>query len=164
MGSRFARVAENRKATLHRGWGAKALNFCVLFNPEIACSNSGTTPATTITSEIQPEELNLSQGLTGALVDRIVVHKTIEASRTGEDALERMRKGKLTAEERIQRKEKHMTSGLLVSANHIYLSSEVRDYVVGKESAERERENSSGAIQETKKQEMLARCQATCNR
>ncbi len=136
----FARVKENRKATLMRGWGPKALNFNVLVHPEIRCSNAATdTMQLKLNSTVQPEDLNLSDGLTGTLVDRIVHHKTIVDSRTGEDAMERMRKRKATAEEQIRNKEKRMTSGLLASAGHFHLSSQVRDYVLSKENAEKEK-------------------------
>ncbi len=135
--SSFARTKSNQKATLHRGWGPKALNYNVLCHPEIATSHNGSTHSSLPTSTVPAEELNLSQGLSGTLVDRIVVHKNREAT-DGDDALEQMRKRKATAEEQIKSQNKRMTAGLLASSGHFHLSVDVRDYVQEKANVEQE--------------------------
>jgi hypothetical protein len=136
-GSSFAHTKCNQKATMHRGWGPKALNYNVICHPEIASSKNGSTQASLPSSYVFVEELNLSQGLSGALVDRIVVQKNRESS-DGDDALEWMRKRKATAEEQIKSQNKRMTAGLLTSSGHFHLSVDVHDYVQEKANAEQE--------------------------
>jgi hypothetical protein len=73
----FAREETNRKAVLQRGWGPRALNYNVLLHPEILPSkpkNSG-QPITenSVISSLPATHLNLSNGLAGTLIDRIVI-------------------------------------------------------------------------------------------
>ncbi len=113
---------------MHRGWGPKALNYNVLCHPEISTLHNGSNHSSPPTSNVLAEELKLSQGLSGTLVDHIVVHKNREAT-DGDDALKWMRKRKATADEQIKSQNKQMTSGLLASSHHFHLSVNVHDYV-----------------------------------
>jgi len=80
-------------------------------------------------SQVCPDELNLSGGITATLIDRIVIHKNKEASTSGEGAFERMRKRKETAEAKIASKSSRMTAGLLASSGQFLLSRNVYGYV-----------------------------------
>ena len=80
-------------------------------------------------SQVAPEELNLSEGLVGSLVDKIYVHKAKEAENGGSNAVERMRKRKATAEENLRSHDKRITAGLLAAAGKYHLSADIRDFV-----------------------------------
>jgi hypothetical protein len=73
--SSFARKQTNIKAISTRGWGPRALNYNALPYPEVLtlkpgyCNNG--TELSTLSSNVTPEELNLSPGLAGTLVDKI---------------------------------------------------------------------------------------------
>jgi hypothetical protein len=72
-----------------------------LCHPEELTTKPGfkrNTDVGTLDTNICPEELNLSKGLAGTLVDKIFVYKTKEANNTGTNSVERMRKWKVTAE------------------------------------------------------------------
>ncbi len=78
----FARVENNQKAVLHRGWGPKALNMNVLLPPEIVATkhltsedSSGTSHG--LSSTLTLSELNISEGLAGTLVDHIVLESKL---------------------------------------------------------------------------------------
>jgi hypothetical protein len=88
------------------------------------------------TTNVTANEINLTEGLSGTLVDRIVIHRNREAL-NGEDALDRMRKRKAMANEQILFKNKQMTAGLLASSGHFCLSNEVCQYVQEKANTEK---------------------------
>lgn len=101
----FADVESSKKAIHTRGWGPKALNYNVLLHPELVQnqhSNSTQLQKTTV----QPDQLNLSAGLAGVLIDRVVIHKNREASLTGDGAIERQNKRKATAQQNIDSQNK----------------------------------------------------------
>ncbi len=103
--SSFAHIKSNRKAISYRGWGPRALNYQVLLHPKIISSKSGQKQSLALPdSQVDPQELNLSGGITATLIDHIVLHKIKEASTIGKGALERMRKRKVTAEAKIASK------------------------------------------------------------
>jgi hypothetical protein len=86
-------VKTNVKAIANRGWVLKALNYNVLLHPEIHGTKHGKLELTSsLESNIEPEELNLFQWLTVTLVDRIMLHKSKEASCNGVNAEEHRQK------------------------------------------------------------------------
>ncbi len=126
----FAREDSNHKATGSRGWGQKALIYNALNHPEILASKPGysnQSALNTMDSQVEPDELNLSNGLAAMLVDRIVIHKNKEGTCSGSNAAEQLRKHKATAEENLRALEKRITAGLLAAAGKFHLSSQVRD-------------------------------------
>ena len=88
------------------------------------------------TTDVTENEINLTEGLSGTLVDQIVIHRNREAL-TGEDALDQMRKRKATANEQIMLKNKRMTTGLLASSCRFCLSNKVCQYVQEKANTEK---------------------------
>jgi len=102
----FARADKNVNAITSRGWGPRLLAYNALLHPEILTSNGTSSggipePLTGLQSSVNPEELNLSDGLAATLVEKIVLHKNRESQLTGADAAETRRKRKATAEERL---------------------------------------------------------------
>jgi len=131
--SSFARTQTNRKAIATRGWGPRALNYNALLHPEVLTSKPGYrnngTELSTLDSNVTPEELNLSQGLAGTLVDKIYVHKAKEAELSGANAVDRVKKRKATAEDNLRSHDKRVTAGLIAAAGKFRLSEDIRDYV-----------------------------------
>jgi hypothetical protein len=85
----FSREEMNKRAILNRGWGPKALNYNALTHPEILASKPGyykESALNTLKTEVDPEDLNLSDGLAATLVDKIVLHKNKEGARSGSNA------------------------------------------------------------------------------
>ncbi len=120
----------NIKAVAHRGWGPKALNYNVLLHPEILATKQGAKKeglTTGLQMNVAPEDLNLSEGLSAMLVERIVDYKVKEASRNGVGADEQRRKRKATAKKRLRSHDKRILSCLLAAAGHFHLGAEVRD-------------------------------------
>jgi hypothetical protein len=131
----FAHTKTNWNAILNWGWGPKALNYNVLCHKEVASMQKG--PCNSLpTTDVTENEINLTEGLSGTLVDQIVIHRNREAL-TGEDALDQMRKRKATANEQIMLKNKRMTTGLLASSCHFCLSNKVCQYVQEKANTEK---------------------------
>jgi len=138
----FARVRTNVKAITSRGWGPKALNYNnVLLHPEIAGTKQTLTSG--LQTNVDPKELNLSEGLVATLVDRIVLYKNQEAARNGVSAYEQRRKRKATAEERLKAHDKRISAGLLAAAGRFNLGSEVLDHVQQRLDATKEKEYSA---------------------
>ncbi len=134
-------MQQNRKAISSRGRGPRALSFNALLHPEVLASKSGnSSKGSVLESTVDPEELNLLEGIAATLVERIVVCKNDKAHCNGADANENRRKRKVTAEERLSSQEKQILAGLLAAAGHCQLNSDVRDYVKGKVAAAREKE------------------------
>ena len=102
----FARVNTNQNAVVNRGWGPKALNYYVLLHPEISSSNPSNQPATinTVVTNVPASDLNLSDGLAGTLIDRIVVEKNKETR--GTSATEIRQKHHETAKNSLENHEK----------------------------------------------------------
>jgi hypothetical protein len=89
----FTRVESNWKAVVEQGWGQ--LNSNLLLHPEI---NTQEQKKIRQDSKIQPDELNLMDGIAGSLMEKIVLFWNREAARTGENATEVLRQRKWTAE------------------------------------------------------------------
>ncbi len=90
------------------------LNYHILLHPEINSSKPGQKQSSAVSDlQVDPDELNLSVGITATLIDHIVIHKNKEASVSGEGALEKMRKREVTTEAKIVSKSSQMTAGLL---------------------------------------------------
>jgi hypothetical protein len=114
-----------------------------LLHPEVLTSKPGyknDSKVEVLNSQVAPESLNLSEGLTGTLVERIVIHKTKEAEQCGSNAVERMRRRKATAEENLRSHDKRITAGLLAAAGKFRLAEDVRDYVRERVNEREERE------------------------
>jgi hypothetical protein len=126
----FARVETNRNAVLHQGWGSKALNMNVLLHPEIVATKHLTSDNSSSTfnnpsSLLSPSELNISEGLAGTLVDRIVFESNREAATRGSNVAEITKKRKETAAKKLENHEKRCTAGLLASAGRFSLGVDV---------------------------------------
>ena len=108
------------------------MNYNALCHPEVLASkpdNKKKTEVDLLDFKVAPDNLNLTEGLAGTLVEKIVIHKSKEAELTGSNAVEQMRKRKATAEEGICSHNKRITAGLLAAAGKFRLSAVVRDYV-----------------------------------
>lgn len=114
----FARQSTNIKAVAERGWGP--LNYNLLLHPEINLTNNNTNR---LVSAIQPEELNLTEGLSGTLTNKIVLFRNREAARTGENATELLRQRKKTAQEAIAQG-RRLTAGLHVASGNFTIGAE----------------------------------------
>jgi hypothetical protein len=137
----FAKVKSNIKAISNRGWGPRALNYNVLLHPKILTSKPGAKIQGLLSEMISsaaPEEVNLSDGLAAMLVDRIVLYKNKEAL-NGVGAYEQRQKRKAIAEERLRSHDKRISAGLLASAGHFYLGTDVRNYVQQRVDAAKEK-------------------------
>jgi len=162
----FARVRTNIKAVTSRGWGPKALNYNCLLHPEIQATKHGTTgkPHTlALKTTAAPEDLNLSDGLSATLIDKIVLYKNREANRNGTNADEQRRKRKETAEERLRSHDKRISAGLLASAGHFHLGSDVRDHIQQRVDAAIEKERSMQLRKKDEYDALLAKVQAIKN-
>ena len=113
------------------------MNSNVLYHPEVASLHNGSTQSSLPTSNILPDNLNLSQDLSGSLVDHIIVHKKREAS-DRDDALEQMKRRKVATEKQIKSQNKRMMAGLLTSSSHFHLSVTEHNYVQDKANEEQE--------------------------
>ncbi len=94
--SSFARTQTNHKAISTRGWGPRVLNCNALLHPEVLTSKPGYhnngTELSMLDSNVTPEELNLSQGLAGTLVDKICIYKAKEGELSDANAVDRVKK------------------------------------------------------------------------
>jgi hypothetical protein len=129
----FARVNTNKKAVLHRGWGPRALNKNVLLLPEILATKPSSTEEETktsndLSSSLPPSELNLSQGLAGTLVERIVVESNREAHLRGSNIIDIRKKRHETAKKNLENHEKRCTAGLLASSGQFNLGTDVLEH------------------------------------
>jgi len=147
--SSFERVDTNRQAISRRGWGPKALNFAALCHPEVLATKPGfakKTDMNTLDTNVKPEELNLSKGLSGTLVDKICLYKTKESENSGTNAVERMRKRKATAEQHLKSHDKRITAGLIAAAGKFHLGEDIRDYI-RERANEKERQQNEKQLQ-----------------
>jgi hypothetical protein len=130
----FARVDTNQQAVLHRGWGPKALNMNVLLHHKIVASkpsakesqsenSSGTSDG--LSSILSLSELNISEGLAGTLVDRIILESNREAALRGSNTAEITKKHKETVAKHLENHKKHCTAGLLACAGRFSLGEDV---------------------------------------
>ena len=115
----FHRIGSNKKAVAERGWGP--LNYNLLLHPEISGENRN---AVTLSSDVSPEELNLTQGLSGTLTNKIVMFRNREVARTGENAAEVLRQRKKTAQDAIAQG-RRLTAGLHVAAGNFTIGEEI---------------------------------------
>jgi len=125
----FARVNTNKKAVMQRGWGPKALNYNVLLHEEIAPSNPDRNPPASVIrkTNVAADELNLSAGLAGSLIDRIVIEKNKETR--GTTAAEMRQKRHETAKRSLENHEKRCSAGLIAAAGKFSLNEDVLAYV-----------------------------------
>jgi hypothetical protein len=160
--SSFARVETNRQAISKRGWGPRALNYNALCHPEVLTTKPGfknNTDATTLETTITPDELNLSEGLAGTLVDKIFVYKSKEADNTGINAVERMRKRKATAEQHIQSHDKRITAGLLAAAGRFQLGEDIRNFIQERANEKEQQQYEKHLQKKNEYDELLAKVQ-----
>jgi len=129
----FTRVDNNKKAVAERGWGP--LNYNLLLHPEI---NLKKEKGFQLNSSIDPGDLNFSTGIAGSLTDKIVLFRSREAARTGENATEMLRQRKKTAEEAIAQG-KRLTAGLHVAAGNYCLGSDCLKHIQDKIRKDEER-------------------------
>jgi hypothetical protein len=131
----FSRVETNQKAVLERGWGPKALNYNVLLHPEISASNpdndgsSGDQQNKMMVSNLHPRELNLTEGLSGTLIDRIVLHSNKESRTSGKSVAEVMIKRKENARKQLENHEKRCSAGLIAGAGMFKLNEDILGFV-----------------------------------
>ena len=121
-------MATNQTAICERGWGP--LNFNALKHPEIQLTINGAN-ATTISqitdnmATVDPADLNLSDGYSGSLMDKMVDHRNRESARTGVNKEEQDRKRKETAQAKLDSNKKRFTAGLLAATGNFALGPEV---------------------------------------
>ncbi len=125
----FAKVKTNRKAVLTRGWGPKALNYNVLLHKEIIGTNKSKTSSQQLTSTIDPRDLNLTEGLAGMLVHRICLRYNKESRQHDGTAEEQKKKRQDAAKDKLEKHEKRVSAGLLVSSGQYHIDETVRGYV-----------------------------------
>ena len=114
----FARVPQNKKAIAERGWGP--LNYRCLLDPEIVATQHKEQ------SNIElAEQLNLSNGLAGSLIDTILDSRLRQDARNGVDREERKRKQIEKAKEIIAAKKKRYSAGLHVLSNQFRIGPNV---------------------------------------
>jgi len=78
------------------------LNYNALIHPEVLTSKPGyLKQSESLDSKVTPEELKLSKGWAGTLIDKIYVRKAREAELNGSNGLDRVRKRKATVEENL---------------------------------------------------------------
>jgi hypothetical protein len=125
----FARVNTNRKAVLERGWGPKALNYNVLCHPEIKSSkpqgDNAAEKMITLVSDLPPSELNLTSGLSGTLIERIVIQSNKETRASGASVAEMVAKRQATARKTLENHEKRCSAGLIAGAGMFKLNEEI---------------------------------------
>jgi hypothetical protein len=122
----FARMQQNWKAMLHRGWGPRALNKNLLLHPEIFTSKptsmeDETKTSNELSSSLPPSEVNISEGLAGNLVQHIVSQSSKEARLKGLSIVEITAKRHETAKKNLENHEKRCTAGLLASSGQFSL-------------------------------------------
>ena len=103
----FANAATNRVVICERGW--RPLNYNALNHPEIQLTINGAADATlaVVTDRMDTvplDNLNLTKGFSGSLINKIVEHRNREASRTGVDQEEQAQKRKETAQAKLDSK------------------------------------------------------------
>jgi hypothetical protein len=145
----FVRVETNWNAVLHQGWGPKFLNMNVLLHSVIVATKHLTSKNSSKTfngpsSLLLPLELNISEGLAGTLVDRIVFESNREAATRGSNVAEITKKWKETVAKKLENHKKHCTAGLLASAGRLSLGEDVLEHQ--RHSKEIEEENTIHSI------------------
>jgi hypothetical protein len=147
----FAKVESNKKAVLTRGWGPKTLSYNVLLHKEITATKQSNEASSSsqLTSGIDPSNLNLKDGLAGTLLERICLKYNEDSQRNGSTAEERKKKRQETAKEKLEKHEKRVSSGLLVSSGQYRIDKTVYGYVKRAEDKKIEKQRS----EERKKRE-----------
>jgi hypothetical protein len=125
----FDRVETNQKAVLERGSGPKALNYNVLCHPEISSSkpegDDNGEEKKGLMSALPPSELNLTDGLSGTLIEQIVLQSNKETRATGTSLAEMMAKHQATARNTVENHEKRCSTGLIAGAGMFMLNKEI---------------------------------------
>jgi hypothetical protein len=140
----FARVESNQNAISERGWSP--LTFNCLLDPEIqatkynsiSTNGRGQDPQDPQQPQIlqEPssppgegvvaaEDLNLTRGLAGTLIDSIVELRMRDDARNGVNLEENRRKRKQTAELALNNSKKRYTAGIHVAAGRFLLGPDV---------------------------------------
>jgi hypothetical protein len=172
----FARILTNKKAVADHGWSP--LNYNCLLHPEICgtrkealCETNSsresegeqeqdlpTTPvveSTTIApaaATISPDDLNLSKGVAGSLVDSIVEVRNRDDARNGNNLQENRRKTKQTAQDAIDAMKRY-SAGLHVASGRYLLGPQELSAFQQKKRHQEEQESER---QEKKIQEFFA--------
>jgi hypothetical protein len=150
----FARVLTNKKAIAERGWNP--LNHVLLLHPEIQLTNktattaSSTDPASDTITTVQPESLNLTEGLAGTLMDQIVEFRNREDSRNGVNLEEQALRRQETSQANIDEHRGRLTAGLLASSGQFALGPTVLDNMRARK---RKAEDAESARQKKKQKE-----------
>ena len=114
-GESFGQVtSSNRTAIANRGWGP--LNYNVLNHSEIQLTKTtlqNGTQNNNTGNATSPQELNLSDGYAGTLVDRVVEYRNREDARNGIDLDAQAHQCKETAQAQSK---KRISASLLASA------------------------------------------------
>ena len=76
-------------------------------------------------SAVEPAELNLSEGFSESLMDKMVEHRNREAARTGVNKDDKDQKRKDTAQAKLNSNKKRFTAGLLAATGNFALGPEV---------------------------------------
>jgi hypothetical protein len=131
----FAKVNSNKKAICERGWNP--LNYNILLHPELQENGAGDYIAN---SNIGPEQLNLTQGISGSLTEKIVAFKNREAARSGANATEMIRRRRESAKEAIAQG-RRITAGKFVSAGNYAIGPECLRNIQERQQMEEQKRN-----------------------
>ena len=116
---------QTEKQSQKEGWGP--LNYNLLLTAEIQNTSTqlnSSLAGTTTNSNVTPEMLNLTDGYSGSLTEKIVAFHKREDARNGIDADDRARKRKETAQAAIDQ-HKRITAGLHFAAGNCRLGPEL---------------------------------------
>jgi hypothetical protein len=123
------------------------LNYDCLLCKEIICSNPtagnehAISRSVALESSLSPLELNLSTGLAGTLLERIVVKVHASNQLNKNTIAKRVQKQKNTAKSEHVNHEKRCTSGLLISSGTYKLDGTVIGYVKGGREKEKRKQH-----------------------
>jgi len=76
-------------------------------------------------SNLHPSELNLTNGLSGTLIDRIVLQSNKESSTSGTSVAEMLAKRQEKARQQLENHEKRCSAGLIAGAGMFKLNEEI---------------------------------------
>jgi hypothetical protein len=127
------------------------LNKNVLLFPKILAMKPTSTEGETmksseLSSSLPPSELNISTGLAGTLVERIIVKSNRESHLRGSNIMDIRKKCHETAKKNLENHEKRCTAGLLASSGQFNLGTNVLEH-----------QRHSRGIEEEKRRQKAAR-------
>jgi hypothetical protein len=113
--------------------GQRALNFNVLLHPEILSSKPEEEMETVqkvsgLKSDLDAGELNVTEGITGTLIEQLMLQREKEARTKGANLKEITAKCHATAKLQLTNHKKRCTAGLVAGSGKFSLDQEVLGY------------------------------------